>query len=340
MARNPNQVDRATEFWDRHTRGSYLVDEKSLAALESAIEAIEGKPTFSLDHVQAFTLAISVCEAQIRDCIRLAFDTPWTPIDTDNALLKDVRPDYTLLNSIRERHVSLGEFFALNVSISSVERFLVGAALGLPRTDLADTYPAWDVAKALNPPVAFNDLKASLAFAFEQRNRFVHEFSEMIAAEIGKPHDNERLTVPLRNVLLLLRFVQWLKTIHYAKGYNETSPTRGPVGKQLNALSAKIQGELDELEALLRIRKSRPDVRLPEAFEVRRAIAAFCNAHNDYVIRMEDFFHTVWGPGRRVADFVYAAHLEDLEVFEKCIDWALKQTRFIHDPTHDPYKKS
>jgi hypothetical protein len=75
MARNPQQIDRASEFWDRHNRGSYLVDEKSLAALESAIEAAEGKPTFSLDHINAFTLAISVCEAQIRDCIRLAFDT-------------------------------------------------------------------------------------------------------------------------------------------------------------------------------------------------------------------------------------------------------------------------
>jgi hypothetical protein len=33
-----------------------------------------------------------------------------------------------------------------------------------------------------------------------------------------------------------------------------------------------------------------------------------------------------------VADFVYAAHLEDHEVFEKCIDWALKHTRFLPDP--------
>src|ERR1700744_1733451 len=104
MARNPQQGDRATEFWDRHTRGAYLVDQKSFAVLESAIEAIEGKSTFSLDHIHAFTTAISVCEAQIRDCIRLAFDTPWMPIDTDNPLLKDIRPDYTLLNSIRERH--------------------------------------------------------------------------------------------------------------------------------------------------------------------------------------------------------------------------------------------
>jgi hypothetical protein len=57
-----------------------LVDEKSLAAFEAAIDVVEGKPTFSLDHIQVFTLAISVREAQIRDCIRLAFDAPWIAI--------------------------------------------------------------------------------------------------------------------------------------------------------------------------------------------------------------------------------------------------------------------
>jgi hypothetical protein len=75
------------------------VDEKSLAAFEAAIDVVEGKPTFSLDHIQAFTLAISVCEAQIRDCIRLAFDAPWIAIDAENALLKNVRLDYRLLRT-------------------------------------------------------------------------------------------------------------------------------------------------------------------------------------------------------------------------------------------------
>jgi hypothetical protein len=33
-----------------------LVDEKSLAALAGAIDAVEGKPTFGLEHIQAFTM--------------------------------------------------------------------------------------------------------------------------------------------------------------------------------------------------------------------------------------------------------------------------------------------
>jgi len=110
MARDPQQFNRVAEFWDRHAQSSHFIDEKSLAILRATIDAVEGKPTFGLEHIQAYTLAISVCEAQIRDCIRLAFDTPSVPIDADNFLLKNVRPDYALLNSIRDRHVSLGEF--------------------------------------------------------------------------------------------------------------------------------------------------------------------------------------------------------------------------------------
>jgi hypothetical protein len=330
MARNPQQFERAAEFWSRHTLGAHLVDEKSLAALAGAIDAVEGKPTFSLEHIQAFTLAISVCEAQIRDCIRLAFDTPYMAIDTDNALLKDVSLDYTLLNSVRGHHFSLGEFFALNVSISTIGRFISGAALGFPRCDLPNAYAHWEVATAQTPQVAFDVLKSSLAFVFELRNRFVHEFSELIAAEIGKPHDNERLLVPLRQVHLLLRFIQHLKTDYYRGTYNEEHPSRGAVGKELNALSAKIKNELDQLDAMLRnSRPPDPLFRLPEALEVRKAIAALRSAHSEYLFRLGSFYHYVHGPGTIVNDFVYGAHLEDLQQFEKHISWAVEQTGLL-----------
>jgi hypothetical protein len=337
MTRNPQQFERAAEFWGRHTLGAHLGDRKSLAALAGAIDAVEGKPTFSLEHIQAFTLAISVCEAQIRDCIRLAFDTPYMAIDTDNALLKDVSLDYTLLNSVRDHHFSLGEFFALNVSISTIGRFLSGAALGFPRVDFSNAYAHWEVTKAQKPQVTFDDLKSSLAFVFAQRNRFVHEFSELIAAEIGKPHDNERLVVPLRHVLLLLQFVQYLKTSYHDGAYNEQHPSRGAVGKELNALSAKIKNELDQLDAMLRNSRPDPVFRLPEALEVRKAIAALRSAHSEYLFRLGSFYHYVHGPGTIVNDFVYGAHLENLQQFEKHISWAVEHTGLLRGP---PAKKN
>jgi hypothetical protein len=82
--------------------------------LEGAIDAVENKPTFSLDHIQSFTLAISICEAQIRDCIRLAFDTPYMTIDTDNPILKDIRPEAA--RKVRQRRFVLdGEAVVLGV---------------------------------------------------------------------------------------------------------------------------------------------------------------------------------------------------------------------------------
>jgi hypothetical protein len=52
--------------------------------------------------------------------------------------------DYTLLNSVRV----LAEFFALNVSISTIGRLLSGAALGFPDWDLPNAYAHWQVAKS------------------------------------------------------------------------------------------------------------------------------------------------------------------------------------------------
>ncbi|MGY3559810.1 hypothetical protein ACVWXP_003079 [Bradyrhizobium sp. USDA 4463] len=330
MARSPQQFDRAAEFWDRHAQRSYLVDEKSLTALEGAIEVLDSKSAFGLEHVQAFTLTISVCEAQIRDCIRLAFDAPYMPLDTGNPLMKEVSVDYTLLNSVRDRHFSLGEFFALNTSVSTVSRFLSGAALGFPGYDLSDAFASWDVAKALTPKITFEDLKSSLAFAFEQRNRFIHEFSELVAAEIGKPQDKSRLLVPLRQVFLLLRFIQFLKVNQYSGSYNEEHPSRGAVGKELNQLTQKIKNELDRLDAILR--NSQPDPHLSPAADVRKAIAAFRSAHSEYLHRLSTFYYYAYGPGTIVHDFIYGAHLEELGRFEERIARAIENQEFLRTP--------
>jgi hypothetical protein len=330
MARNPQQIDRAAEFLDRHAQRAYLVDERSLAILKSAIEGLQGKTKFSLEHIQAFTLAISMCEAQIRDCIRLAFDALYIPIDTNNPLMKDVNLDYTLLNSVRDRHFSVGEFFALNISISTISRFLAGAELGFPGLDLASRFGDWDLAKSQNPPVTFDDLKASLAFVFEERNRYVHEFSELIAANIGSPHDNERLLVPLRLVFLLLRFIQHLKESQHSRTYGESHPSRGRVGKALNELSAKIRDELDELDAI--IRNSNSDPRLPEALDVRRATAALQSAHNEYLFRLGRFIRYTYGQGTIVPDIIWGTTLEALQQFEETISWGLSLQRERRKP--------
>jgi hypothetical protein len=179
--------------------------------LNDSITAIERATTLSLEHVQALVLAISLCEAQVRDCMRLAIDAPFMEIDIENPLIKDVKLDLTLLNSVREHHFTLGDFLALNTSISTTSRFWAGAELGFPGYDLAHSFATWDYVQTLQPPVTLDEAKASLALIFTERNRYVHEFSELTARSIGAAHDNERFVKALKQVLLLLRFLQNLR---------------------------------------------------------------------------------------------------------------------------------
>jgi hypothetical protein len=67
--------------------------------------------------------------------------------------------------------------------------------------------------------VSFSDLKASLAVVFTERNRYVHEFSRLIADSIGETHDNERFTLVLEHVYLLLRLFQNMKMGQYGGLY-------------------------------------------------------------------------------------------------------------------------
>jgi hypothetical protein len=110
----------------------YIIDEKSLSLQDAAIQPLKTNGTFSLEHIQAL-LSVSLSERQIRDCIRLAIDSSFMEIDPENPLIKDVRRDFRLLNSVRDQRLSLGGFFALNTSISTVSRFWSGDELGFRR---------------------------------------------------------------------------------------------------------------------------------------------------------------------------------------------------------------
>jgi hypothetical protein len=255
-----DRIDRTIEFWNRHSGQPYLFDEKSLSLLVSAIEPLKAKRTLTLEHVQALVLAVSLSESQIRDCIRLAIDSPFMEIDAENPLIKDVRLDFRLLNSVRDRHLSLGAFFALNTSISTASRFWCGAQLSFKGYDFPTWFSNWDYAQKFYLTVSFDDLKASLAFVFTERNRYVHELSRLVVNTIGERHDNHGFTSALEHVYLLLRLFQELKAGQYEGTYSENAPSRANIGKELNALKRKMAAEFEELDALLRgfERLSRP----------------------------------------------------------------------------------
>ena len=328
MAKQEDRIERVTDFRSRHLPSAFLIADKSIVLLGESIATLEAAPTFSLAHIQAMVLAITLCESQIRDCMRLAIDAPFMDIDIENPLIKDIKLDLTLLNSVREHHFTLGDFFALNTSISTIGRFWAGAQLGFPGYDLAHSFATFEEVKAFSPAVTLDEAKSSLAWVFSERNRYVHEFSEVTASHIGTPHDG-RIVGALKHVLLLLRFLQSLKMGQYGSSYSEHHPSRGKVGKKLNELSGRIKATVQELDKLLQT--APPVEQLHDPQDIRKSIFALQAAYNELLFRLSSFTYYAMGPGTIVHDFVYAEHLEELQRFEERLLGALKHQRELRN---------
>jgi hypothetical protein len=309
----------------------YIIDDKSLSLLSGTINALEDKGIFSLEHIQALVLAVSLCESQIRDCIRLAIDSSFMEIDPDNPLIKEIKFDFRLFNSVRDRRLSVGGFFAVSTSISTVSRFWHGAELSFRGYDFPASYERWDNSLKGDPAIAFDDLKASLSFVFDERNRYVHEFSRLVADAIGETLEDDRLTQAIERVLLLLRFLQHLKTNQYGGLYSEIVPSRKEVGKKLNDLNRKIASEFEELDAILRKAKpvGRPYRHDPQ--EVRKAAFALRTAHAEYLTQLGSFIYYALGPGTITYDFIYGAHLTELERLDDRLGSAIEHQQRLND---------
>jgi hypothetical protein len=325
MAKTPELIDRAIQFWDRHASHPYLIDDRSLSLLETVLTQLKEADKLTLEHFQSLVLCVALCESQIRDCIRLAIDAPFMDIDIDNPTIKEVRLDIQLLSSVRDRHLTLGGFFALSTSISTVGRFWSGLEFGFKGYDLPSSVTTY--AKARLPDITFDQIKASLAFIYSERNRYVHEFSKLVVDSIGKSFENAKFLTAFEHVLLLLRCIQDLKINQYNGKYGESAPSRKDVGKELNALTEKMSGEYDELNALLRAYEQLPERELPRHHspqDIRKSVYALRASHNDFLFRLSAFIYYALGPGTIVHDFIYGAHLDQLKLLEGWLAEAIR----------------
>lgn len=324
MAKTPDMIDRAIQFWDRHASYPYLIDERSLALLETSVTQLKGIEQLRLEHFQALVLCVALCESQIRDCVRLAIDAPFMDIDIENPIIKDVRLDIQLLSTLRHRHLTLGGFFALSISISTVSRFWSGLEFGFKGYDLPSSVTAFATARL--PGITFDQIKSSLAFTYSERNRYVHEFSKLIADSLDKPFENVKFVTALEHVLLLLRYIQDLKTNQYSGKYNAVAPSRKEIGKELNALTEKMSAEYNELDALLRAYEQRYPIspRYHPPQDIRKSVYALRTSHSEFLFRLSAFVYYALGPGTIVHDFIYAAHLDQLKLIDGWLSEALR----------------
>src|SRR5262249_55973801 len=138
---------------------------------------------FTLQHVQALNLAVSLCEAQSRDCLRLTIDDRNSELDVKSEFL-DIKIDTGFMNHMRSRRLTLGEFVFINTGISTIER--LWAAIAFCFSDnYAVSFHSWYVERGRSED-EFGKLKASLAWVYLERNRYVHEFFDETALALGQ----------------------------------------------------------------------------------------------------------------------------------------------------------
>jgi hypothetical protein len=135
----------------------------------------------------------------------------------------------------------------------------------------------------------------------------------------------------MQHVSLLLHFFQFLKTNQYSGSYSEVAPSRRHVGKELNALNRKIASEFEELDALNGSGNpmGRPFRHDPQ--EVRKAIFGLRSAHAEYLSDLASFIYYALGPGTITHDFIYAAHLKELQCLEERLGQAIEHQKSLNN---------
>src|SRR5688500_10650607 len=109
MRKSPERIARAVKFWRNNRAKTLLLTESTIDLLKTLNNSLRKRKRFSLAHVQALSLAVSLIEAQLRDCLRLRVDDLRTELDSESAFL-DIKIDPALFDQMRARRLTLGEF--------------------------------------------------------------------------------------------------------------------------------------------------------------------------------------------------------------------------------------
>jgi hypothetical protein len=105
-----DRIGYSIEFWSDKKADKFLLSEPTIELLGRAIRTLKRRKRFGIEHANALTLAVSLIESQMRDCIRLAIDDPNSEIDHESEFVKDIKIDTALISSMRARRLTLGEF--------------------------------------------------------------------------------------------------------------------------------------------------------------------------------------------------------------------------------------
>ena len=249
MARDIERLNRIIDFWSARSSKRFLLTQEAIQLLGEAILRIGKAKNFTLEHAHALSLAVSLLEAQMKDCLRLAIDDHHRFIDEKSEFLQ-VKIDPQLFRHFRSRRLSLGQFVSANTAISSIDKLWNAISFCFPN-DLGASYNSYIEEHGLSNASSLPNIKAAIARVFEQRNIFIHELFDHIAAQIGSAPNSGTLISDLRDAHNFLIFLQALKQRDFNRDFWEQHPSYGSVAKKLNATNARLDVLTEEILKLI-----------------------------------------------------------------------------------------
>lgn len=315
MARDIERLNRTIEFWSSRSGKRYLLTEDAVRLLGETILRIAKVRHFTLEHVNALSLAVSLLEAQMKDCLRLAIDEQHRSLDEKSEFFQ-FKIDPHLFSHFRSRRLSLGQFVFANTTISTVEKLWAAIAFCF-MGDIEDDYNSYVEAQNLSNANSLKEVKAAIARVYEQRNIFTHEFFDHVASQIGKELNDGLFISDLRDTSNFLIFLQALKQKEFTRSYWEDHPSYGPVAKKLNAAYARVDSLIEEILKLIHMVKAQhgDDYTwhhdgLFEHFTVLNSVA------DEYFFALSSFRSMCSTEGTMANDFMVYNMLQEVELFE------------------------
>jgi hypothetical protein len=317
MARQVDKkIDRTIEFWSNKRLQQFLLTQPTIDILKDAITTLQKQKRFKVLHIQALNLAVSLFEAQLRDCLRLFVDSPRLELDYESEFLK-INIDPAMFAQMRSRRFTLGEFVFINTSISSIGKLWGAVTFCFPHP-IDEPFQKYLCDEGLDI-YSVSDLKRSLSWVFTERNRYVHEFIDETALRIGKDKELDVFDKNINRAYHFISFIQNQKVATFNREYNEDHHHRGKIAKKINVTNKRIKRRIAEMYAFL---QSLPaDSKYSMQIEaLRSSMERLFSIYEEYVSAVAEFAYISYGPqGSIRSDLAYGVTYEQLIIISKML---------------------
>jgi hypothetical protein len=310
------RVDRTIEFWRNRKALKFLLTAPTINLLDKAVTKLTKRKRFSVDHIQALGLAVSLLESQLRDCLRLAVDDRHSELDHKSEFL-DIKIDAAFFSQVRSRRFTLGEFVFINTSISTIDRLWNALTFCFPyQMDVA--FEQWLTERGMVCyPIV--ELKASLAWIYSERNKYTHEFFDDTALRIGSSDALDVFCQHVSRACDFLSFVQQLKWDRFKYEFNEEHHQRGDIAKAINRTAERIEKLVARSYALIDAlpAKSEPLFEI-HVTALKSSLDRLVSIYEEYVSAVSEFTYSSYGPmGSIRTDLAMGATFRELKSIEK-----------------------